>query len=172
MSNVSFFQQYSQKENHGTNNTILLLRHVYATSPRRFYELIEALTENQDLLPRFQLQIKLSKSVPDAIISQPAFGLIFEAKAGGALDLGQIERHAIGMADAQMTSSHWLICLTKDSPDPKVVDALKEIEATCNIHIISMTYTQIAKITRDITPDHDEAMLEIIEDYERFLERE
>lgn len=45
MSRVSYFQRFSQKENHVTNNTLLILRHIYRAAPHKIGSLLNALLE-------------------------------------------------------------------------------------------------------------------------------
>lgn len=49
MSRVSYFQRFSQAENHATNNTLLMLRHIYATGPARLEHVLSDLLEDQTL---------------------------------------------------------------------------------------------------------------------------
>lgn len=45
MSRVSYFQRFSQRENHATNNTLLLLRHLYQSSPFKIGRVLTSLVE-------------------------------------------------------------------------------------------------------------------------------
>ncbi|VAW14657.1 hypothetical protein MNBD_ALPHA12-426, partial [hydrothermal vent metagenome] len=94
MSGISYFQRYSQKENHATNNTMLVLRYFYNESPKKFEEIIGELTGGTvSIGVEFNQQIRGQNSVPDAQISQRPFDIFIEAKLDGALDENQLERH-------------------------------------------------------------------------------
>ena len=45
MSRVSHFQRFSQPENHATNNTLLLLRYFYQSSPFKIQSVLTSLLE-------------------------------------------------------------------------------------------------------------------------------
>ena len=45
MSRVSHFQRFSQPENHATNNTLLVLRHFYQSSPFKIQRVLTSLLE-------------------------------------------------------------------------------------------------------------------------------
>lgn len=56
MSAINYFQTYSQRENHVTNNTMLMLRHVYHASPRLLEKVLQALLDEDEVEigPRFE----------------------------------------------------------------------------------------------------------------------
>lgn len=172
MSELSFFQQYSQRENHATNNTVLLLRHIYSASPKRFNQLMNSLLDEDRMLsPSFRLQYRLRHSIPDAVISQPAFGIVIEAKRGGGIDIEQIDKHARGMVVAGMVDGHTLICLTREKLSPNQEASLALISAKTSVSIASLTFSDIAAEALNVTPEYDEASREIVADYENFLHR-
>jgi hypothetical protein len=45
LSRVSHFQRFSQPENHATNNTLLLLRYFYQSSPFKIQSVLTSLLE-------------------------------------------------------------------------------------------------------------------------------
>jgi hypothetical protein len=45
MSKISHFQRYSGRENHATNNTLLVLRHVYQASPHKLESVLDDVLE-------------------------------------------------------------------------------------------------------------------------------
>ena len=47
MSKVSYFQRFSQRENHATNNTLLVLRYLYQVSPLKLEQVFSELLEIQ-----------------------------------------------------------------------------------------------------------------------------
>ena len=95
MSQISHFQVYSQRENHVTNNTLLMLRHVYRVSTALFESVLQSCIDdcNFSIGPQFVQQQRESDSVPDALISQKPFNLYIEAKPFIGLGDDQIVRH-------------------------------------------------------------------------------
>src|SRR5690349_3260672 len=94
MSRVSYFQRFSQKENHVTNNTLLILRHIYRAAPHKIASLFNALLEEDVSIGlAFQQQMRGTHSVPDALITQTALSVFVEAKRGDDLDGDQLLRH-------------------------------------------------------------------------------
>ena len=55
MSRVSHFQRFSQPENHATNDTLLLLRYFYQSSPFKIQSVLTSSTGNRSRnRPRFR----------------------------------------------------------------------------------------------------------------------
>lgn len=64
MNSISYFQRFSGKENHVTNNTLLMLRHVYQASPAKLENVLnELLDEPLTIGLLFEQQIVGSHSV-------------------------------------------------------------------------------------------------------------
>ena len=71
MSQVSYFQRFSQPENHATNNTLLVLRYFYQSSPFKIQRALTSLLEaDLSIGLSFQQQVRGGASVPDALIMQ------------------------------------------------------------------------------------------------------
>lgn len=168
MSEISYFQKYSQKENHITNNTLLMLRHLYQSSPLKFEKfLINAFDDiNISIGPNFEQQIRASKSVPDGFISQKPFNIFIEAKDNGNLDKGQIERH---LEHAEKSNNAFIIGLTKE----KLINSEKEeYEQLCkskNVKFIGLTYLEIVESIKALVKEYETDLEEIVSDYEQFL---
>lgn len=115
MSGVSYFQRYSQSENHATNNTLLLLRYVAERGPQRLRRVLSSLTDvDLSVGVKFEQQISGHGSVLDALISQDAFEIAVEAKLGDALwhdQFGDISRTC-------PNAGHWACAFSSNSPDP------------------------------------------------------
>ena len=94
MTRVSYFQRYSQRENHVTNNTLLILRHFYQASPHKIRDVFSELADADISIGlTFQQQVKESSSVPDALISQESLSIYIETKLGAWLEPSQLTRH-------------------------------------------------------------------------------
>lgn len=116
MSRVSHFQRFSQPENHATNNTLLLLRYFYQSSPFKIERLLTSLLEKDlSIGLTFEQQIRGKASVPDALITQEAMRIFIETKRGGALDVDQIRRHFVSISKSSSNiEGTILLGLTKE----------------------------------------------------------
>ena len=67
------FQRYGKRENQVTNNTLLMLRHLYNESPKKLNSVLSTLTDmGEDFFVgvSFNQQVKGTSSVPAAQIFQ------------------------------------------------------------------------------------------------------
>ena len=110
MTRVSYFQNYANLENHTTNNTLLILRHVYQASPAKLAKILGELLEQEiPIGPSFQQQVRIEESIPDGHISQAGIQLYIETKTAGKLWRDQIERHVRGIAPQdRAVAGEWL----------------------------------------------------------------
>ena len=95
MSNLHYFQRYSQPENVITNNTMLLFKRLYHHSPKLFETFINNLLTDEvpgiNVEVIFQQQKKVAKgSIPDAFILQASFRILIETKTHTAFDIQQV----------------------------------------------------------------------------------
>jgi hypothetical protein len=174
MSAVSYFQKFAQKENHVTNNTLLVLRHLYRASPRKVSLLLNALFEEDVPIGlEFQQQIKAAHSVPDALIKQQPLSLFLEAKLGGALNRDQIERHLNSIKALHLPlGSAILIGLTSEQLPVEQLESLKAKAEAEGVRFYSVTYSDLASELRKLCAEYEQDLLEVIEDYEAFLNAE
>ncbi len=177
MSRVSYFQRFSQRENHATNNTLLLIRHFYQSSPDKIERLFSELVEGEDLEVglTFEQQIKLpdSSSIPDAHISQKPLEIYFETKRGGNLDHDQIKRHIDSISKKErIHAKKILIGLTKTPIDKGTENELIEIAKKKGVIFVATTFKDIVSQLEKVRLDHETSLKEILEDYEEFLKEE
>jgi hypothetical protein len=174
MSGVSHFQRFTQKENHVTNNTLLALRHVYRYSPRKLALLLNVLLEEEVPIGlEFQQQLRGTHSVPDAVIIQQSFGIFIEAKLGEGLDSRQVERHINSIKSRAMpTGASLLVGLTTQKLDKDVIEYLRQKANAEGIRFFSVTYSNLASELRKLCADHEQDLIEIVEDYRAFLATE
>ena len=72
MTQVTYFPRYSQKENHVTNNTLLLLRHLYEFNRLKFAKFLEELGDDtSDIAERLGLQFNPKFLGPDGVEFSP-----------------------------------------------------------------------------------------------------
>lgn len=172
MSRVSHFQRFSQPENHATNNTLLVLRHLYQASPYKIQRLLTSLVETDlSVGLAFDQQIKGKKSVPDAAITQAALRIFIETKRGGDIDKDQIRRHFESITPESGTagSGDFLIALTKEPLADAERKALTVEGGARQISFTAVTFSQIVEALRAQCAEFETDLLSIVEDYDSYL---
>lgn len=172
MSEVSYFQTYSQRENVATNATLLLLSHVHRIAPNLFEKFLTDITEDEfPVGPSFINQEgKLGgKSVVDAVIRQAPFEINIETKRGGELDEGQCVRHMDGMKKEKRPGPNLLLAITKTNVSEAVYDRLADAGSVRKITFAATTFEQIHSFLDNHIEDFRLGLRDIISDYEVFL---
>lgn len=175
MAGISYFQRYSQRENHVTNNTLLVLRHLYQTSPGKLEQVVRGLVGQEvDLELKFNQQTRGSASVPDGVISQAPFRLYFETKLGPALDRDQILRHVKSIADERKpsTGEAFLVGL---STEPLSAGEREELVAAAKaqgVIFASSTFAELVEVLDEACASHDVALRAVLDDFNAFLASE
>ena len=178
MSEITYFQRYSQRENVVTNNTLLLLHRLYAHSPRHFETLLADLVEEEAEIvgPRFEQQVGHGGgSIPDGQIFQPSFRIVVETKLGTSASIQQLRGHLEAFGGE---STKILLLLMPTAPAGTFSDALqaavKEYNEQHEVSLLAMALTFSDLITRygDVLADHDFEMKEVLSDYEAFCHDE
>ncbi len=172
MAEVSYFQKYSQKENHITNNTLLMFRHLYRLSPLKFEAFLHGVfgDDKVKIGVIFQQQTKGSSSIPDAVISQKSINIFIEAKAEGSLYLEQIERHIKTVSDKDLSKGTGILLgLTKEKLSEKDKELFSDTCEEKGIQFIASTYLEVISILRSLSSEYELELVEIINDYEEFL---
>ena len=171
MSRVSYFQRFSQKENHATNNTLLALRYFYESSPAKLSAVLASLLDREFKIgPEFAQQVRRKESVPDAVIRQPPFSITVETKRGGEIDLDQIRRHLTGLADEPHPGGiRLLLSLTKEPL--LAVDKVKlQSEATNHsVQFAAVTFSEILEALRAQCTEYERELTAIVQDYHAYL---
>lgn len=172
MSELSFFQRYSQKENHITNNTLLMLRMIYRSHPNKLQTVLESLlTDDEEdgfelhIGPSFEQQVRGSDSVPDAVIDQQGFSLLIEVKPEEKWDESQILRHIKTAQD--YTSGTTILLLLSKARDPNFNDRLKREAKENNVVLVHGTFQALIDILdhEDLVADHETDLQEIVNDF-------
>lgn len=177
MSRVSHFQRFSQPENHATNNTMLVLRYFYQSSPFKIEGILNSLVDAQfNIGLTFRQQIKGSNSVPDALISQQSFQLFFETKRGGELDVDQIQRHLKSIHDSSGANvgrqQAILVGLTKEPIPDSQRALLRESANALGISFASVTFSQLVEALKAECQPYERDLISIVNDYEAYLSEE
>lgn len=168
MTELSYFQKYTQRENHITNNTLLMMRHLYQHGVARFEQFLTNLIGEETLQIGlvFEQQKRAAQSVPDGMISQQSFVLYIEAKRGGRLDKGQIERH---LQAAKRDRNSYLIGLTKEALTEAEMSDYRQLCKAHGVTFAAISYTDLVAQLKYLVRDFEPELGEIIDDYERFL---
>jgi len=169
MSRVSYFQRFSQRENHATNNTLLVIRHFYQHSPQKVEAVLSALAEDElSVGLSFEQQIKSQASVPDALISQRALEIYFETKRGGDLDKDQIARHMDSIAASKnSTARKILFGLTRTPIAQSDKDYLAKLAK--GITFVPITFADIVGALRSVSEPFETELKAVLSDYEEYL---
>ena len=180
MTDLSYFQRYSGRENHATNNTLLMLRYIHELSPQRFERLLATLDGSEDgagfpgVGPRFAQQERIGTSIPDGVIEQRAFRIYFEAKdAGASLDQAQLLNHIEQIARDRATrpseTGRDAVYLIGLSSGPSHLPIAVEEEAEKKrIRYRSRTFAELLGEIEEVCKGH-EALDPILADYRDFL---
>jgi hypothetical protein len=171
LSKVSHFQIYSQKENHVTNNTLLVLSHFYQTSPLKLQGVLSSLIDEDFAIGvSFEQQVRGGNSVLDARIQQRPLLIGLETKLYDNLWDDQIERHVNNLASQQVNGAvPYLMALTKE---PIPMDRLQRLEAYAKdkrVIFMSVTFSQMIESLRATCADYEQILSSILEDYEAFI---
>jgi hypothetical protein len=173
---ISYFQRYSQRENHVTNNTLLVLRHLYQTAPGKLEQVVREIVgqEAVSLGLTFHQQTRGSASVPDGLISQAPFRLYFETKLGPSLDRDQILRHIQSIADERTpaTGEAFLVGLSTEvmpSPEKEVLAAAAKAQG---IVFVATSFVELVAALDAACASHDVALRAVLDDFNEFLASE
>jgi hypothetical protein len=173
MSRVSHFQRFSQPENHATNNTLLLLRYFYQSSPFKIQSVLTSLLETDlSIGLAFEQQIRGDASIPDALITQEQLRIYIETKRGGVLDADQIRRHLKSIAQkggAGHADGAILIGLTREPIADSQRKSLAAEAAAEGVAFTAVTFTQVTEALRAQCADFERELLSIVDDYENYL---
>lgn len=171
MTQVTYFPRYSQKENHVTNNTLLLLRHLYEFNRLKFAKFLEELGDDtSDIAERLGLQFKQQQptksSVADGFVTQESIKVVIESKLdGNAFDRDQLLRHLSAFDQSCGSGGQLLVLLSPNDPDD--VDT-----ADFKVPVLRTTFQQILTAARNCLSEHDEEMIAVIDDFEQFCSDE
>jgi hypothetical protein len=176
VSAISYFQRYSQRENHVTNNTLLVLRHLYQTAPGKLEQVVRDLVgqESVSLGLTFHQQTRMSAGVPDGVISQAPFRLYFETKLGPSLDRAQIIRHIESIADKRSpaTGEAFLVGLATEPMATAEREALIGAAKAQGVVFASATFADLVAALDAACASHDVALRAILDDFNEFLATE
>jgi hypothetical protein len=173
MSQISFFQRYTQRENHATNNTLLALRYFYEAAPAKLEQVLNSVLDQElSIGLRFEQQIRGSQSIPDAVITQPSFRIIIETKLDGALQLQQIKNHLKSICADAHASDLILIGLTKNKTGARDQTEIHEMAAKAGIRFQAVTFAELFEALSQACAEYDVQLRAVVDDYGAYLQEE
>lgn len=172
---IHYFQRYHSKENVATANTMLMLSRLYNYSSDKFFSMLNEsiLDFNQNGNPeiKFELQKVSSKSVPDAVISQPSFKIVVETKLYGQFCMQQLENH---LFEFQAEDMQLLLTLDPSPIDRSTQDNILQLLTDHNknnhksIHHRHLTFKDLIEAIENIIDPRDTDILSIFEDFKSY----
>lgn len=175
MTEINYFQTYSQKENHVTNNTLLMMRHLYRLSPLKLEDMLHSILETDkiNLGPSFIQQVRGAHSVPDAVIEQSPLYICIEAKLGNDLTTEQLEAHLESIKEKYANPiPTFLIGLTRDTLDGCTYSNFKEsAKKEYGVTFGTTTYEELIQSMKKACEGTPE-LEEILDDYSNFIASE
>jgi hypothetical protein len=170
MSEVHFFQRFSQRENVATNNTLLLLSRLYEYDRRIFQAVLtECLSRDIRIGVSFEQQTRSNaKTVPDGMFWQQAFKIVVETKMGSDWRPEQIKGHLSALEGKEEVR---LLLLLSPSPLSDVAKhAVSQIisDHGKGVNLVGLTFGELITTIRDSLKERDNEMVDIIDDYEGF----
>ncbi|WP_022835001.1 hypothetical protein [Salisaeta longa] len=175
MSNIHYFQRYSQRENVITNNTLRLFAQIYSDSPSRLERLLEALVDGAtiDVGVQMEQQSAETDSIPDGALTQSSFKIVIETKRSDSFRIDQLMRHAKALNDARQGI---LMLLLPEVPATKVKAAAEQIaEYDKSIQFEAVTFKQVIDVligSGKLIGDHEEHLFQLVGDYRNFCSGE
>jgi len=169
MSNIHYFQRYSQKENAVTNNTLQLIGRLYEYSIPKLNEfLISLFGEEVGLGISIEQQTKQkgNRSIPDGQIAQQSFKILLESKVDADPRPDQLVSHCDSFNDEKLKI---LVMPTKrvdNKLHKEIQSRIKEKDAS--IIFKWVTYEEICKALNGLFKEHENEILDIIEDYQNY----
>jgi len=170
MRSIHYFPRYSQRENTVTNNTLLLLLRLMDFSRSRFEDFLTQLAGEAELdfAPqwlRIGQQEKTLNSVVDGFIAQDSFKIAVETKLEPVFRFDQLSHHLDAFAD----EDHRLLMLLAPSrPADASVEEFRAAAKKRRVEVLVTTFEQLIKVYKSVLTDRDQAMQELLSDFEDF----
>ncbi|HRD54147.1 MAG TPA: hypothetical protein PKY96_16030 [Flavobacteriales bacterium] len=175
MSEIHYFQRYSQPENVITNNTLLLLQRLYQYRPRLLQDTLAALFD--DTQTTLSVGVSMNQQVqvgehgiPDGALAQDSFRLLIETKLSKGFGAAQLDRHIKAFRDEK---TKVLLLLSPSSLDQSEVDKLTKKAASENgVTVLSKTFEDLLAAIANALSERDYEMQDMLADYRKFCSDE
>lgn len=175
MSDIHYFQRYSQRENVVTNNTLRLFAQIYRDSPGRLERLLEKIVDGVeiDIGVQMQQQTSAPSSVPDGSLQQSSFKVVIETKRTKTFGVGQLLRHLEAFDEEEQRI---LLLLVPEVDNTAVSEAASAIEAEDeDIIFAAFTFADLIDVLigdGDLVSTYEQDLYELVEDYQNYCSEE
>jgi hypothetical protein len=169
MSQIHYFQRYTQPENVITNNTLLLFSRLYNESRIKFEKFLSNFLDGNDSIGiglQFEQQTKSLGSVPDGVIYQRSLKVVIETKLSKKFRPEQLENHLKGSFKDESIKVMWALSPEKMPSD--LSSSIKEKSIELGLIIVESTFEEVINSFRSVINDYDTELNDIIDDYEDF----
>lgn len=178
MHEVHYFQRFSKKEDVVTNNTLLLLKRLQHHSARIFQQILRALISNDDLIVGALLteqEDSTGKTIADGVIRQRSFHIVLETKLHASFGIAQLTGH---LATFESSKDDLEVLFLLGTQEPADLPAARHAVETFNkthrksVQLAWTTFADVVEKCRDVIPEHERMMVEMLDDYEDFCDSE
>lgn len=171
MSQIHYFQRYSQRENVVTNNTLLLLARLYEESQSKFGRFwLQLLGVELPVGVNFTQQNATRLSTPDGLISQSSFNIVIETKIEGNFSPQQLINHLEAFR-SKKADQQFLLAVGLYEPSTEVCNIVKQhiAENDLRVEFVTTTFEKIIAAFNEILLAYgDETLRYLIDDYREF----
>ena len=168
MRRVSYFQQFSQREDHTTNNILLALLHFHRQRPNDFGRFVSELVGEEIVIgPVFGQQVSDTQagSRLDGLIEQRPFVIGIETKLGDVFDDEQMARHADAVGRREGNGGPAIILGLRRTRSR----ALSVAEPRRGVRIVDLTFTELVDMLERYRSQSDETYDDLLTDLRETL---
>ncbi len=170
---ITLFTDYQKRENLVTNYCGLILKLVYEESPQLFNRFLDICCAEDGYSPIvgpvFEQQKKMTNSMPDLLITQHSFQVMFEVKTTNWYHKKQLTAHTksfeAGISDKVLI----LLCNFDDKNDPILQSFKVDMKSKNGIIVILMTFEELYEYFKEVcrTP----MLRKYLDEFGGFLDR-
>jgi hypothetical protein len=178
MKRVHYFQRFSKKEDVVTNNTLLLFARLQHQNSRFFQQILRELISDDEIVVGAlltQQETATSGTIPDGVIRQRSFHIVLETKLHANFNVEQLQGH---LAKFELSKEGLEVLLLLGTREPDDVRGARRVVADFNaqhtksVRLAWTTFAKVIETCRDVLPEHERIMAEILDDYEDFCNEE
>jgi len=151
---ISLFTEYHSAENTLTNYCGLILKLLYEENPKGFEEVIVNLTGDSVksivVNPDFSQQKRQGSSVPDLLIVQQSYAILFETKRFDWFYEGQIARHVQAIANKKDVNVLFMIAPDEIKGYDERFTEIRNQAIESNVIIKAITFEQLVETMENI----------------------
>lgn len=173
MQEVHYFQRFSKKEDVVTNNTLLLFKRIQHHNTLFFQDILQELLADENLTVGAVMteQEAAGGKIADGVIRQSSFHVVLETKLHASFDGNQLKGHLEAFNES---NDDLQVLLLLGTQEPAARASAEEIVAKFNqkngksVRLVWTTFAIVVDKCRDAIPEHERALLEILDDYSQF----